>query len=231
MHSPLPRRLVDETWRTLPSRPTVLVPIGSLEQHGPHLPLDTDATIATAVAEAVASHLQTPDVIVAPAIVYAASGEHQAFPGTASIGTEALRHLLIELARSLHSWVGRVVFVNGHGGNTRTLTETVAQLRYEGHNVAWVACATEEIDLHAGFAETSLMLYLRPAAVRLALAEPGNLAPLSKLMPTLLAGGVSAASSNGVLGNPAGASATDGARILREMSSRVAAELTAGVLP
>lgn len=231
MHSASPRLLADETWRTLPDRPTVLVPTGSLEQHGPHLPFDTDAAIATAVAEAVAVRLQMPDVIVAPAIVYAASGEHQAFPGTASIGNEALHHLVVELARSLRSWAGRVVFVNGHGGNVRALTEAVDQLRAEGHDVSWVACGAEDIDLHAGFAETSLMLHLRPAAVRLELAEAGNLAPLSQLMPTLLAGGVAAASPNGVLGDPAGASAADGARILREMSRRIVAALSSDATP
>ena len=225
-----PRLLADETWRSLPQRPTVLVPVGSLEQHGPHLPLDTDAAIATAVAETAAAELDVPDVIVAPTLVYAASGEHQAFPGTASIGAEALHQLLVELVRSLHAWAGRVVFVNAHGGNTATLTGAVTQLRSEGHDVCWVACVTDQSDqsdLHAGFVETSLMLHLRPAAVRLELAEPGNTAPLRQLMPAMLAGGVAAVSPNGVLGDPASATAADGARILREMTGRLVAELTA----
>ena len=63
----------------------VLVPVGSIEQHGPHLPLDTDTTIAIAVAEAVAREL--PGTWVAPAIAYGSSGEHQSFSGTASVGT------------------------------------------------------------------------------------------------------------------------------------------------
>src|SRR4051794_27413330 len=93
----------------------VLVPVGSTEQHGPHLPLDTDTVIATAVAHGVAAEL--PGTWVAPPISYGSSGEHQSFPGTASIGTEALTHVLVELARSMRTWASRVVFVNAHGGN------------------------------------------------------------------------------------------------------------------
>jgi creatinine amidohydrolase/Fe(II)-dependent formamide hydrolase-like protein len=78
----------------------VLVPVGSTEQHGPHLPLDTDTRIATAVARAVAVRLGAASApggeryLVAPAIAYGDSGEHQSFAGTISIGTEALTMLL-----------------------------------------------------------------------------------------------------------------------------------------
>ena len=145
----------------------VLVPVGSIEQHGPHLPLDTDTTIAIAVAEAVAREL--PGTWVAPAIAYGSSGEHQSFAGTASVGTEALTHVLVELTRSLRTWADRVVFVNAHGGNLTALNAS--------DEVEWVPCATEDVDLHAGFTETSLMLHLRPGSVRLELAETGNTQP------------------------------------------------------
>ncbi|WP_228941298.1 mycofactocin biosynthesis peptidyl-dipeptidase MftE [Nocardioides sp. Leaf374] len=237
--TPVDRRdLADATWPDLPATPTVLVPLGSLEQHGPHLPLDTDAAIADAVARRVAELLGpdgSGDLWVAPPVVYAASGEHQMFAGTASIGTDALRALLVELTRSLRTWAGRVVFVNAHGGNLQALGAALRQLRAEGHDVTWAPCATEEVDAHAGYTETSLMLHLRPASVRLDRAVAGNTTPVHELLPALRSGGVGAVSANGVLGDPAGASAAEGERVLeamaRDVVERLAREGTAAAQP
>ena len=201
--------LAHSTWPDVDDRPLVLVPVGSLEQHGPHLPLDTDTTIAVAVSEGVAEALTgTTDtgILVAPALGYGASGEHQEFPGTVSIGHDALRVLLIELVRSLSTWTGRVVIVNGHGGNVRTLEAAVSQLIAEQHDVAWVPCAFgTAMDAHAGHAETSVMLHLAPARVDMTRAVVGNTANIAELLPTLVASGVAAVSPTGVLGNPTGA--------------------------
>lgn len=198
----------------------VLVPLGSIEQHGPHLPLDTDTVIAAAVAHGVAEEL--PGTWVAPALSYGSSGEHQSFPGTASVGTAALTHVLVELVRSLRTWAQRVVVVNAHGGNVAALNAS--------DEIAWVPCATETLadsggDLHAGFTETSLMLHLRPEAVRLDLAEAGNRQPLSEILPAMMAGGVAAVSPNGVLGDPAGATAAEGERVLKAMVADVVGRL------
>ncbi|MEO6472834.1 MAG: mycofactocin biosynthesis peptidyl-dipeptidase MftE, partial [Aeromicrobium sp.] len=200
--------LADFTWTEIPVRPLVLVPVGSIEQHGPHLPLDTDTTIAIAVAEAVAEAVGG-DVLVAPALSYGSSGEHQEFPGTSSIGTEVLQQVVVELVRSMSAWAGRIVLINAHGGNLAGLSKAVFQMIAEQHDVAWVSCATEDFDLHAGATETSLMLHLRPASVWLDRAEPGETRPLAEIMPLLIAGGVGAVSANGVLGDPSGASAAD----------------------
>lgn len=201
----------------------VVVPVGAIEQHGPHLPLDTDTVIATAVAQRVVSAV--PGAWLAPALSYGASGEHQSFPGTSSIGTEVLHQVVVELVRSVRTWAERVVLVNAHGGNLRALEGAVTQLVREGHDVAWVPCATEGLasagDLHAGRTETSLMLHLRSASVRLDLAAAGSTAPLSEILPVLVAGGVSAVSANGVLGDPAGATAEEGARLLEAMVDAV----------
>ncbi|GAA1949233.1 mycofactocin biosynthesis peptidyl-dipeptidase MftE [Nocardioides panacihumi] len=208
--------LSNAVWPDLTRGGTVLVPVGSTEQHGPHLPLDTDTTIARAVADELGPLLGAR---VAPAVPYGASGEHQAFAGTISIGTEALTSVLVELARSLTVWAAQVVFVNGHGGNLDALEAAVTLLRAEGRHVSWLPCATPGGDLHAGRSETSLMLRLDPTRVRLNLAEAGNTGSLRELLPRLRAGGVAAVSANGVLGDPVGASAAEGEQLLRRMVS------------
>lgn len=215
-----------KTWPEIRPGTLLLVPVGSLEQHGPHLPLDTDTVIAAEVAGRVAAHLlEDGPVLVAPPLTLAASGEHHGFPGTLSIGTDALAAMLVELVRSAALWTPRVVFVNAHGGNVFALEQAVSRLRAEGHDTAWAACATEDVDLHAGRTETSIMLHLRPAAVDLRRAEPGNSAALTDILPTLMSGGVKAVSPNGVLGDPTGADAEEGrmlvATITRDVLRRV----------
>ena len=89
-----PSELADSTSRQLQSTsPALIIPVGSVEQHGPHLPLDTDTRIATAVARSVAERLadrNESNWTLAPAIGYEASGEHEGFPGTVSIGTSGV---------------------------------------------------------------------------------------------------------------------------------------------
>lgn len=219
--------LAARTWGDIPHRPLVLVPTGSTEQHGRHLPLDTDSVIASAVATAVARRLGATrphpnghdqcSVLVAPTVEFGASGEHEGFPGTVSIGHTALSALLIELVRSLSNWAGPIVVINGHGGNLPTVADVVVRMTAEGHDVRWVPCAVRGGDAHAGRVETSLMLHLAPHRVNLALASAGNTTPIGELMPRLLAGGVRSVSESGVLGDPAGATAAEGATLLAAM--------------
>lgn len=220
------QRLGERSWTELhdPLLRTVIVPVGSLEQHGPHLPLDTDARIATAVARRAAQ--DDPTVLLAPPVAYGASGEHQGFPGTLSIGHEALRMLLVELGRSAGEWAPRLLFVNGHGGNLPTVPEAAAQLRREDRDVAWFGCAVPKGDAHAGRTETSILLALDPGVVRLDAAEPGNSAPLAELLPVLTRGGVAAASPNGVLGDPRGSTSEEGEFLLGLMVGDLRDRLT-----
>ena len=200
------------------TRPTLLVPLGSTEQHGPHLPLDTDTRIATAVARAAADGLE---LLVAPAIAYGAAGEHEGFAGTVSIGTAGLTVMLVEYGRSACHWAGRLVFVNGHGGNLDALRAAVGLLRAEGRYVAWCSCtAGESADSHAGHTETSVLLHLSPEVVRSEFWCVGNVEPLADLMPMLRSGGVGAVSTVGVLGDPTTATGEAGARIFATMVDR-----------
>jgi mycofactocin precursor peptide peptidase len=217
-----PSELGSSTSRQLHGTSSALVvPVGSTEQHGPHLPLDTDTRIATAVARSVVQQLAAADRdldwMLAPAIGYGASGEHQSFPGTVSIGTVALRLLLVEFGRSAVGWAQRLVFVNGHGGNTEAMAAAVGLLRYEGRDVGWCSCGVENADAHAGHTETSVLLHISPESVRPEEIVVGNRAPLAELLPAMRHGGVAAVSEVGVLGDPTSATAAAGEQVFAEM--------------
>jgi mycofactocin precursor peptide peptidase len=193
------------------------VPIGSLEQHGPHLPLDTDTRIAVELATGLAR--ARGDVVVAPAVAYGASGEHADFPGTLLIAHTVLAELLIELVRSARSSFAGVVLISAHGGNHEALSLVSARCRADGDDVVIWTARTPGGDAHAGRTETSLMLAIEPAAVRLELAEAGCTEPLDVILPRLRAVGVRPVSSNGVLGDPQGANAPEGGRLLNALTA------------
>ncbi len=179
-----------------------MVGLGATEQHGPHLPLDTDTVIADALCAGLAARRR---VRVAPVLPYGSSGEHADFAGTLSIGQEALALVLVELARSSG---GPVLFVCAHGGNAEPVA---AALRRVENARAWFPRWGG--DAHAGRTETSLMLALAPS--RVGPERPaGNVEPLSSLLPRLRAAGVRAVSENGVLGDATGASAAEGHALL-----------------
>lgn len=220
-------RLASAVWPEVgATAATLLVPLGSVEQHGPHLPLDTDTQIGEAVAvrslAVLAGRPGAPGCLLAPAVAYGASGEHEGFPGTVSIGTEALTLLLLELGRSASRWADRIVFVNAHGGNARALVSAVRRLRLEGRAAAWFPCAFDGADPHAGRTETSVLLEISPEQVRMDDAEAGDTRPIAVLLDQLQAEGVAGVSRNGVLGDPAGASAAAGARDLQLAADRLA---------
>src|SRR5262245_37204165 len=137
---------------TAASADLLVVGLGAHEQHGPHLPLDTDTVIASALCRGLAA---ARPVRLAPVLPYGASDEHAGFPGTLSIGRVAFQRVVVALTRS---WAGRVLFVCAHGGNVEALHEALA-----GNARAWVPRWGG--DAHAGRVETSLMLALAPERV------------------------------------------------------------------
>ena len=220
-----PHRLADLTWTEAAERHgrVLVVPLGSTEQHGPHLPLSTDTDIATALAVRVAAGRS--DVVVAPSVPYGASGEHAGFAGTLSIGQAALELLVVELVRSATASFARVLLVSGHGGNAEPLQRAVTLLRDEGRDVrTW--SPRWRGDAHAGRTETSVQLALGPERVRPVRAA-GATAALVELLPELRRSGVRGVSANGVLGDPAGSSASEGERLLAAASDDLTAVLDA----
>jgi len=203
-------RLAALAWPDVP--PGVLaVPVGSTEQHGPHLPVTTDTDIAEAIVNGLSD--RRPDVIAAPAVSYGSSGEHAGFAGTLSIGRDATEQLLVELGRSGADSFGRTLLVSTHGGNADPVNRAVSRLQAEGRDVrAWAP--RWEGDAHAGRVETSVMLAVAPDRVALDRAAPGNTRPLAELLPVLSTDGTRAVSENGVLGDPTGASADEGRHLL-----------------
>ena len=198
----------------------LVVPIGSTEQHGPHLPLSTDTDLAQALARRLAG--VRPDVLVAPTLPYGSSGEHAGFPGTLSIGQQALELVLVELVRSATATFRRVLLLSGHGGNAQPMQRAVALLRSESREVrGWLPRWSG--DAHAGRIETSIQLHLDGPRVRLDRAERGNTEPMSVLLPAMRTGGVLSVSPNGVLGDPAGATAAQGSEVLDQLARSLVA--------
>ena len=191
----------------------LLVPVGSTEQHGPHLPVTTDTDIAVAIVSHPAIGIRLPHAVIAPAIPYGSCGEHDGFPGTLSIGQTATELVLVELVRSASAAFAAVVVVSTHGGNSQPVERAMALLGSEGRNVrTW--SPRWQGDAHAGHTETSLMLAIAPDRVRLESAAPGDTRPLASILPELRAGGVGSVSPNGVLGDPTTASPDEGKRLL-----------------
>lgn len=220
--------LGDRTWAEVAAapRPVLVVPLGSTEQHGPHLPLDTDTRIAVEASRRLAA--ERDDLVVAPAVAIGASGEHAGFPGTLSVGAAVFEEMIVEIGRSADAFAG-VVWCNAHGGNSVALRRAHQRLVDEGRRSLVARCAFPGADAHAGRTETSVLLAIAPDVVHRDRAEPGERRPWSELEERILAGGVIAVSANGVLGDPTGATAEEGARLLDGLVTRLAAEVAAWV--
>lgn len=156
-----------------------LLPIGSLEQHGPHLPLSTDAFDAYWVAKETAKIVTPPKPAVLPPINYGISYHHMAFPGTISLSPETLISIVYDIACSLVTYgVKELLIVNGHGGNTPALKCAAQKLTYDKKLLVFIDSGeiaskehkeilTTPNDAHSGEYETSTSLANREELVKL----------------------------------------------------------------
>jgi creatinine amidohydrolase len=220
--------LADLAWprvRELADAGAVLaVPVGSTEQHGPHLPLSTDTDVAVALCRRLAAARQ--HVLVAPEVAYGSSGEHTGFAGTLSIGQDVVESLLVELVRSATETFRQVVLVSAHGGNAEPVARAARRLRAESRDVL-LFTPNVRGDAHAGRSETAIELAIRPSTVHMARARPGDPRPIEELLPLLRAGGVRTVCASGVLGDPTGATADEGRVLLDSLALELIRRLDA----
>ncbi len=175
------------TWKQIesldPDKTIFVIPTGAIEQHGPHLPLDTDIFNANAIAEFVAKKTELMSVVVLPPIWWGTSPHHKGYPGTLSLRLETFYHLLHDLIDSVKSHgFYRFLIINGHGGNAGIINAATSQISFDlGISVPsfsyWQSIRDVLIRIgdspiggmgHACEMETSLALYLRPELVDIA---------------------------------------------------------------
>lgn len=229
----------------MPKESTVVVqPIGAVEQHGPHLPVVTDALVAEWVAGRAAELAPAGQAAVLPPLSYGKSNEHGGWPGTVTLSAETLLAVCKDVGRSLAATgFTRLVFVNGHGGNPGLLEVAARDIRAETGLLVFVATIPRfgvpagvdlpapGFDVHGGHVETSVLLHLAPETVRMDRAAPGG-THLLELFPAdgglALSGALPTAwlsadlTDNGVIGDPRGASPEVGRVIAEHWATRLA---------
>jgi creatinine amidohydrolase/Fe(II)-dependent formamide hydrolase-like protein len=158
---------------------TALLPVGAIEQHGPHLPLDTDAFDAEYLAKCVADGCSDPQPLVLPLIAYGVSYHHEAFKGTISINNDTLANLVYDIGISVaKNGIKKLVIINGHGGNAPSLNFAAQRINQDARIFVCVDTGeTSDVDVdslietpndvHAGEIETSTSLAIRPHLVRM----------------------------------------------------------------
>jgi creatinine amidohydrolase len=204
-----------------------VLPVGSFEQHGDHLPLTTDTIIACVIANHIA---ETYDVLLLPPVTMSCSHEHEGFEGTVSISSRTLIAIIDDVQSSLaRSGVKYLVLVNGHGGNyvlsniaqEANVTERRVAL-FPGREDFRIARERAEMetttseDMHGGEWETSILLHSHPHLVRSMYSQSDHDAPQR---PHLLITGIRAYAPSGIVGRPSVASAAKGQAALDSLTS------------
>jgi creatinine amidohydrolase len=188
--------LTTEEFRTRDMARTIAVlPVAAVEQHGPHLPVGVDTYINEGyLARALPLVPDDLDVLVLPVQAVGKSNEHLAFPGTLTLSAETAIRAWTEIGESVHrAGCRKIVFLNSHGGNVSVVDIVARELRVRcgilAVNVAWHRLGypeglLDEVEarhgIHAGHAETSLMLAFRPETVHMERAE--NFVPRTRAM-------------------------------------------------
>jgi creatinine amidohydrolase len=222
-------------------RDTVVVAFGATEQHGPHMPLATDALLGDHLARMVAERL---DAFVAPTVRIGCSEHHLAFPGTLSVSEETFHGVVADIVRSLaRGGFRRAVLLPTHGGNFAPLAAAldalgpvdgieVRALTDLGALFALARVGVEEHDVplgeggvHAGEWETSMLMAIHPELVHLERGEPGYTGDPQAAIGAIFGEGVHTVAANGVIGDPTRASADHGARYWDEALAVILAEV------
>lgn len=175
------------TWQEAEERlaetDTALLPVGAIEQHGPHLPLDVDAFDADYLARRVAESCSNPKPLVLPLVPYGVSYHHDNFAGTISISNEAMSKFIYDIGMSVaRQGIKKLVIINGHGDNAPTLNYAAQMINRDAGIFVCVDTGetsdadldqlhTTPNDIHAGEVETSTTLAIRPELVRMDLAK------------------------------------------------------------
>jgi len=225
-------KLYDPEFRKLirSKKPTIIIPLGSLEQHGAHLPITTDSDIVTEIASRLAKKC---GFIVFPTVSYGISHEHDPLFNI-SIRDNSYRDFLFVLIRSLHSSMndlGSIIILNGHHGNVEALNELMKTklVMTKSRCYSYWHFMEHEFD-HAGFIETSIMLAIS-GKVKMKKAKKGlitkdlskeEIQRINKLSTEQ--GGFPKVAKNGVWGDPTGATKKDGEKFLAEIVRNLAKE-------
>lgn len=208
-----------------------ILPVGAVEQHGPHLPLDTDSFDADYLARKVAAACSEPKPFVMPLIPYGVSYHHEDFKGTLSISNDVLARLVYEIGMSAaRNKIRKLVIINGHGGNSPALNHAAQLINRDSRIFVCVDTGeTSDVDIyklvetpndvHAGEIETSTTLAIRPHLVRM--DQAAKLIPRfsSRYLDFTSKRGVAwyahtqKISPDGVLGDPSKASAEKGEKM------------------
>jgi creatinine amidohydrolase/Fe(II)-dependent formamide hydrolase-like protein len=233
------------TWPQMEGRlntiDTVLLPVGAIEQHGPHLPLDTDSFDAEYLARRVAEACSPPRPLVLPLLPFGVSYHHRDFKGTLSITNETLSRLVYDVGMSCaDNGVRKLVIINGHGGNDPALNYAAQMINRdtgifvcvdsgETSDVDIAQLTTTANDVHAGEIETSTTLAVRPEQVRMELAEASVPEFSSRYLDFSSKRGISwfgstrMISPSGVMGDPTRADTAKGERIWQIMVAHLVA--------
>lgn len=223
----------------------LIVPVGSIEQHGEHLPVATDTILVSEVVSAAVERLDDVPVLTTPAVWSGYSPHHLSFGGTLSGEFSTLQSLLLEIGTTgLGNGFDAILFVNGHGGNSALIDSSVSELGIDQPDaevlgLTYFELATGFIDeirdskpggmAHGGEFETSLLLHLYPELVgddRPAeyLDEPYDLGEtdLHEGGPLAVYRSFEEYSASGAIGDPSVASADKGAQLLEKLANELA---------
>jgi creatinine amidohydrolase len=232
--------------KRLNARSILCLPIGSIEQHGPHLPLNTDVVLAEEFTRRIIARWgETYDLWQLPTLAVSLAREHQWAPGTLSLSIETMKLLLCELAREITRslQVRNLAIINGHGGNRGILEALAQDLRADFglnicvlHPAAWVESdPTATVpEIHAGKNETSMMLTIAPHLVRREhIAQLNTSSTGDAVRTTILDQAVTwpwttrdqQIADMGVIGNPKAASAEFGERLLNQVAEKAGSVL------